>query len=185
MYEKLRSSTPCSSPRFWPWTQKFWLTTFLKICYFHAKFEIFLTRLPKMSQKSYNRKNIDSDELTPEASPSSLVKRPFGNTFSLSSCRGVWTNKTLVALGTFGFGIPPAHPAKAKPKNRNNWPEAANLVQTLELLFEPSNAALLQPIIPKHNFPDSFFYHFPPPKHPTGTFRKEETVIKSNQETLM
>ena len=41
------------------------------------------------------------------------------------------------------------------------------IVQTLELLFEPLNAALLQPIIPKQNFPDSFFYHFPP-KTPNG-----------------
>ena len=25
-------------------------------------------------------------------------------------------DKTVLALGTFGFGIPPAHPAKAKPR---------------------------------------------------------------------
>ena len=51
---------------------------------------------------------------------------------------------------------------KQKPKNKDNRPEAANLVQTLELLFEPSNAALRQPLIAKQNFPDSFFYHFFP-----------------------
>ena len=51
--------------------------------------------------------------------------------------------------------------------------------------MEPSNAALLQPIIPRQNFPDSFFYHIPPPKHPTGTFHKDYRVVESKHKTLM
>ena len=82
-------------------------------------------------------------------------------------------NETLVALGTYEFGIRPAHPAKAKPKNRDNRHEAAKLVQTLEFLFEPSNGALLQPLIAKQKFPDSFFYHFFPP--PQNTQRERVT----------
>ena len=93
-------------------------------------------------------------------------------------------NETLVALGTYEFGIPPAHPAKAKPKNRDNRHEAAKLVQTLEFLFEPSNPALLQPLIAKQKFPDSFFYHLRrPKKHPTGTCHREDRVLESKHET--
>ena len=74
------------------------------------------------------------------------MKRSFGNTFPLWSCGGVRTNETLVAVGIFGFGIPPAHPVKAK-KEKDNWLEAVKRVQTLELLLEPSNVALLRSII--------------------------------------
>ena len=89
------------------------------------------------------------------------MKRSFGNTFPLWSCGGVRTNETLVAVGIFGFGIPPAHPVKAK-KEKDNWLEAVKRVQTLELLLKPSNVALLRSIIAQPNFPDSFFYHLSP-----------------------
>ena len=78
-------------------------------------------------------------------------------------------------MGTYGSGIPPAHPAKANQGQGKPACGIQAIVQTLELLFEPSNAALLQPIIPKQNFPDSFFYHIPP-KHPQGTFCNEKLV---------
>ena len=78
------------------------------------------------------------------------------------------------------FRIPPAHPAKAK-KDRDNQLEAANLVKMFELLFDPSNTALLQPIIVKQNFPDSFFYHLSPQNTQQERFRREETVVQHNK----
>ena len=66
-------------------------------------------------------------------------------------------------------------------KDRDNRLEAANLVQMFELLFDPSNAALLQPIIAKQNFPDSFFYHLSPQNTQQEHFRREETVVQRNK----
>ena len=79
-------------------------------------------------------------------------------------------------LGSPGYGIPPAHPAKANQGQGQPACGIQALVQTLELLFELSNAALLQPIIPKQNFPDSFFYHIPP-NTPTGNVSQGETSV--------
>ena len=87
-------------------------------------------------------------------------------------------------IGTYGSGIPPAHPSTAKPRQGKPACGSQANFQTLELLFDPSNAAVLQPTIPKQNFPDSIFYHFPP-KHPTGTYHMEKQVLRSEHVFLM
>ena len=90
-----------------------------------------------------------------------------------------------MALGTFEFGIPPAHPAKAKTKDRDN-----RLVAS-KPLFKRSSCFL--------NLRTRFFYNLSlrsrifqipsfiifPPKHTTGTFCKDYRVVESKRESLI
>ena len=92
------------------------------------------------------------------------MKRSFGNTFPLWSCGGVRTNETLVAVGIFGFGIPPAHPVKAK-KEKDNWLEAVN-ARVAFGTFERGSSALYHCAAEFSRF---LLLSFIPPKQPAGT----------------
>ena len=76
-----------------------------------------------------------------------------------------------------------SHPPTLLKQNQGQGQPAwgsQSIVQTLKLLFEPSNVALLQPIIRKQNFPDSFFYHFPPQNTQRERFTRTRESLKVN-----
>ena len=90
-----------------------------------------------------------------------------------------------MALGTFEFGIPPAHPAKAKTKHRDNRPMASKPLFKRSSCFLNLRTRLFYNLSFRSRIFQIPSFIISPPKHTTGTFLKDYRVVQSKGKTLI